>query len=159
MSIYDISVKQISGEELSMSAFKNKVILVVNTATKWKLTTQFRDLEGLYNKYKHRDFVILAFPSSQFAEQEYHENEEIRSLCELKFGITFPLFAKISVNGQEEAPLYTFLKSKQKGFLNANIKWNFTKFLIDRNGEVIKRFSPLTSAQDIEAYMLSHHIL
>ncbi|MDO4754603.1 MAG: glutathione peroxidase [Bacillota bacterium] len=159
MSIYDISVRQISGETISLFAFKNKVLLIVNTACKCKLVTQLRDLEGLYNKYKHQDFVVLAFPCNQFAGQEPLEGEEIRSLCEVKFGVTFPIFSKIEVNGEGESPLYTFLKSRQKGFLNDNIKWNFTKFLIDRNGEVIKRFSPLTSAQDIESYILNNDIL
>lgn len=159
MSIYDISVQDIYGDEISMSEFKNKVMLIVNIASKWKFTAQLRDLEGLYNKYKHQDFTILGFPSNQFAGQEPHTNSDIQSICELKFGVSFPLFSKIIVNGESESPLYTFLKSKRSGILNSNIKWNFTKFLVSRKGEVLKRFSPLVTPQEIETYMLSKNIL
>lgn len=159
MSIYDISVQNIYGDEISLSHFKNKIMLIVNIASKWKFTAQLRGLEGLYNKYKHQDFTILAFPSNQFAGQEPQTNSDIQSLCDLKFGITFPLFSKIMVNGENESPLYTFLKSQRNGILNSSIKWSFTKFLVSRKGEVLKRFSPFSTAQDIEAYMLTKNIL
>lgn len=149
MSIYDIEVF-LDGQSISMENFKNKVLLIVNTASKWGFTPQFKELEVLYEKYKDRDFVILAFPCNQFKQQDPGTNEEIKSFCSLNYGVTFPVFDKIEVNGKNEHELYKFLKSEKSGFFGDGIKWNFTKFLVDKKGRVVDRFSPMTNPKDIE---------
>ncbi len=151
MGIYQFEVAKSSGEVIFMSEFENKVILIVNTASKCGFTKQFSQLEALYQKYKEENFVILGFPCNQFMKQEPASNEEILSFCQINFGVTFPMFAKIQVNGKEAHPLYQFLKEKQGGKLRSDIKWNFTKFLIDRNGEVVARFSPNTEPFSLES--------
>ena len=151
MSIYDFNVKTIDGQEISMSKYKGKVLLIVNVASKCGFTGQYEGLEKLFEKYKNEDFMILGFPSNQFANQEPESNEKIKEFCSLTYDVKFDMFAKIDVNGENEAPLYKFLKSNQKGILGSeNIKWNFTKFLVDKNGNILDRFAPTTSPESIE---------
>ena len=151
MSIYDFNVKTIDGQEISMSKYKGKVLLIVNVASKCGFTSQYEGLENLYEKYKNEDFMVLGFPSNQFANQEPQSNEKIKEFCSLTYEVKFDMFAKIDVNGENEAPLYKFLKSNQKGILGSeNIKWNFTKFLVDKNGKVVDRFASTTSPESIE---------
>jgi len=151
MGIYDYSVKDIQGNDVSMEEFKGKVLLIVNTATGCGFTPQYDGLEALYAKYKDRGFEILDFPCNQFAGQAPGTNEEIVSFCKMKFGVSFRQFAKIKVNGKEADPLYVYLKSQQKGVLGERIKWNFTKFLVDRDGNVIARFSPNDTPESIDS--------
>ncbi len=152
MLIYDLTVKDIKGNDISLSKYKGKTLLIVNVASKCGFTKQYEELEELYEKYKDEGFMILAFPCNQFANQEPNSNEEIKSFCSLNFGVNFDMFSKIDVNGKNEAPLYTFLKKEAKGFLGTkNIKWNFTKFLVDDNGKVIERYSPMTKPKSIES--------
>ena len=158
MSIYDFNVKTIDAQEISMSKYKGKVLLIVNVASKCGFTSQYEGLEKLFEKYKNEDFMVLGFPSNQFANQEPESNEKIKEFCSLTYDVKFDMFAKIDVNGENEAPLYKFLKSNQKGILGTeNIKWNFTKFLVDKDGHVVERFgpteSPLTFEDKIEAYL------
>lgn len=142
MSIYDISVKTMEGNDTALADYKDKVLLIVNTATGCGFTPQYEGLQTLYDKYKDQGFEILDFPCNQFGEQAPGDDEEIHTFCTGRFGITFPQFSKIDVNGKEESPLYTFLKEKKGGVLGSNIKWNFTKFLVDRKGNVIARYAP-----------------
>jgi glutathione peroxidase len=154
-SIYDISALSLQGKETSLSEFKDKTILIVNTASKCGLTPQFEGLEKLYESYKDRGLVILGFPSNQFANQEPGDEKSIAEGCVLNYGVTFPMFSKIEVNGPNTHPLYQFLKKEFKG----DIKWNFTKFLVDKSGTVVKRFSPMTKPAKIESYLLKKKIL
>lgn len=173
MSIYDFKAKTIDGEEISLDKYKDKVLIIANTASKCGFTPQYADLQKLYDKYKDSGFEILGFPSNQFAEQEPGTNSEVKNFCQFNYGVTFPLFSKIDVRGasadplfkylSEEIPfkgldlnhpngktLYSFLKEKFPNFLEGNsIKWNFTKFLINRDGEVVGRFEPTTVPLDI----------
>ena len=142
---YDLAVETIDGEVISLSKYKGKVLLVVNVASKCGFTSQYEDLEKLYQKYKDEGFMILGFPSNQFANQEPDSNDKIKSFCQLTYGVSFDMFAKIDVNGDSASPLYKFLKKEQSGLFGIDsIKWNFTKFLIDRDGEVKKRHAPST---------------
>jgi glutathione peroxidase len=152
---YDFSAKSITGEEVSMSTYKGKVVLVVNVASECGFTSQYEGLEKLYETYKDQGLVILGFPCNQFGGQESGTEKEIQNFCKLNFGVTFPLFEKIEVNGDGTHPLYIFLKSEATGFLGTKgIKWNFTKFLIDKNGNVVDRYGSSTKpkkiASDIE---------
>lgn len=147
---YDYTVKDIDGNDLSMEEFKGKVVLIVNTASKCGFTKQYKGLEDLYQKYKDEGFVILGFPCNQFGGQEPGTNEEIKNFCDVTFSVSFPMMSKIDVNGKNEDPLYTFLKSEQGGIAGDRIKWNFTKFLIDREGNVVDRFASTTTPEDIE---------
>ncbi|KAF9415900.1 peroxiredoxin hyr1 [Podila epigama] len=147
-----------SHKEISMADFENKVILVVNVASKCGFTSQYQGLEKLYKDYKDRGFVVLGFPCNQFGGQEPGTEEEIESFCQINFGVTFPLMAKIDVNGDKEDPVYTFLKSQKAGLLGmTRIKWNFEKFLIAKDGSVYKRYSsiatPDTIAADVETLL------
>lgn len=152
-SVYNISVKQIDGTEKSLSDFNGKVLLIVNTASKCGFTPQFDGLQKLYEKYSGKGFTVLGFPCNQFGNQDPGNDEEIKSFCTLNYGVTFPLFSKIEVNGKNEHALYKFMKSKSSGFFSKNIKWNFTKFLIDKEGNVIKRFAPSTKPKELEQYI------
>ena len=152
MSIYDFTVKDNKGADVSLEVYRGKVLLIVNTATGCGFTPQYDGLQDLYEKYAGQGFEILDFPCNQFAGQAPGSAEEIESFCTGRFGITFKQFAKIEVNGKNEAPLYTYLKSKKGGVLGKRIKWNFTKFLVNREGEVIARFAPtVTPAKMDEA--------
>ena len=148
--IYDIRVIDRLGEEHSMSEYRGKTLLIVNTATGCGFTPQYEGLEKLYRKYKDKGFEILDFPCNQFGNQAPGTAEEIHEFCQLKYDTSFPQFAKIEVNGANEHPLYTFLKSQKGGLLGKKIKWNFTKFLIDKDGNVIERFAPTVKPEDID---------
>lgn len=151
--IYDFSAKALSGKEVSMREYEQNVILIVNTASKCGLTPQYEGLEKLYKTYKNQGLVILGFPCNQFGNQEPGNEKEIKQGCLLNYGVSFPMFSKIDVNGDNEHPLYTYLKSQKGGFFGSKIKWNFTKFLIDRKGNVVKRFSPTTKPEDLEKHI------
>ena len=149
-SVYDFTVKNIDGKELSLSAYKGKVLLIVNVASECGFTKQYAGLQELYDKYKGKGLVILGFPCNQFGGQEPGTEKEIKQFCSSKFGVNFPLFSKIDVNGNNTAPLYQYLKSEAKGVLGTeDIKWNFTKFLIDKNGKVIDRYASATTPVDL----------
>jgi glutathione peroxidase len=149
MGIYDFSAKLNDGKEKKLSAYKGKVLLIVNTASKCGFTPQYKGLQELYAKYNERGFELLAFPCDQFGHQEPGSNDEIKSFCETNYGVDFPLFSKIDVNGDDEHPLYTLLKSEKGGLLGDSIKWNFTKFLVDKKGKVIERYAPTTPPERI----------
>jgi glutathione peroxidase len=174
MSIYDYKIKNIKGEEVSLSDYKGKLVLIVNTASKCGFTPQYDGLEKLYKDYKDKGLVVLGFPSNQFLEQEPASDEEISSFCRLNFGVTFPLFSKVDVRGENADPLFNYLTQSApfKGFetekemgrkiysvvkqyypenLEGNgVKWNFTKFLVDRDGNVKARFEPTVTPQELE---------
>lgn len=149
-TLYSFQVKTASNENLSLEKYKGQVVLVVNVASKCGFTPQYAGLEELYEKYKERGFTILGFPSNQFGAQEPGTDQEIQQFCTLNFGVTFPVFAKIDVNGNNVAPVYGWLKESAPGLLGTEmIKWNFTKFLVGKNGRVIKRYSPNTEPKEI----------
>jgi glutathione peroxidase len=154
-SVYEFEVKDIHGKAVPLSRYKGKVLLIVNTASKCGFTPQYKGLEALHQKYHARGLEVLGFPCNQFGAQEPGTEDEIASFCELNFGVTFPLFAKVDVNGDDAAPLYRHLKQAKPGLLGSEaIKWNFTKFLVDRKGNVVERFAPNTEpdalAGDVE---------
>ena len=150
MSIYDISVKDIDGKVVKLDKYKGRVMLVVNVASKCGYTGQYEGLEKLHEKYNSQGLSILGFPCNQFLSQEPGTEEEIKNFCMSNFGVQFDMFSKIDVNGENTHPLYKLLKKSAGGFLTDDIKWNFTKFLVDREGKVIKRYSPSTKPKDIE---------
>lgn len=153
-TVYDYKVKDNKGNEVSLDKYKGKVLLIVNTATECGFTPQYEGLQNIYEKYKDKGFEILDFPSNQFGSQAPGSDEEIQNFCTSRFGTSFDRFAKIDVNGDNEEPLYAYLKEQKGGIFNNDIKWNFTKFLVDRNGEVVNRYSsqkkPENIAKDIE---------
>ncbi|NBW98217.1 glutathione peroxidase [bacterium] len=158
MSIYEYQVKSNSGELISLEKYRGKALLIVNVASQCGFTPQYQGLEAVYQKYKDRGLEILAFPCNQFGSQEPGTDQEIKSFCETRYQISFPLFGKIEVNGKNTHPLYGFLKSEGKGVFGSEaIKWNFTKFLVDKSGHVVRRFAPLDKpekiAPDIEAIL------
>ncbi|MDD7796193.1 glutathione peroxidase [Clostridium sp. 'White wine YQ'] len=179
MSIYDYSAKNINGDDVSLRKYEGKVLLIVNTASKCGFTPQYKDLEALYKKLGNEKFEILGFPCDQFANQEPGTSEDIKNFCEINYGVTFPIFQKIDVNGENAHDLFKYLKSKApfkgiddstttgkflKTFLSEkypetllgdSIKWNFTKFLVNTNGEVINRFESTIEPSDIESYITS----
>lgn len=149
-SVYDFSGKTINGVDKPIADFKGQVILVVNTASKCGFTPQFRGLEDLYEKYKDKGLVVLGFPCNQFLSQDPGSNSEISGFCQLNYGVTFPMFARIDVNGDDAHPLFRHLTAAAPGLLGSKaVKWNFTKFLVDRKGNVIKRYAPATKPEDI----------
>lgn len=149
--VWNTPITKINFEETTLEAYKGQVIMVVNVASKCGFTPQYKELEEIYNKYKDKGFVILGFPCNQFGSQESGDEKEIQSFCELNFGVTFPLFAKVNVNGATAHPLFTQLKKSLPGLLGTtSIKWNFTKFLIGKDGKPIARYSPNTKPKDIE---------
>lgn len=144
-TIYDFSVTDIDGNEVRLDKYKDKVLLIVNTASKCGFTKQYAPLEELYKKYKDKGLVVLGFPCNQFANQEPGDMKEIKDFCSLTYSVDFPMFTKVEVNGKNTHPLYKFLKQKASGIFGFSaIKWNFTKFLVDKNGTVIKRYAPTT---------------
>ena len=154
-ALYDFAVKDIHGKTVKLDAYKGHPLLIVNTASQCGFTPQYKGLEALYEKLHGKGLEILAFPCNQFGQQEPGDEAEIESFCEVNYGVTFPLFAKIDVNGDAAAPLYKYLKKAKPGLLGSEaIKWNFTKFLVDRNGNVVERYAPNTEpaslAGDIE---------
>ncbi|WP_294188657.1 glutathione peroxidase [uncultured Clostridium sp.] len=150
MNFYDFKANDINGKEVNMNNYKGKIVLVVNTASKCGFTPQLKDLEDLYKEYKDSGVEILGFPCNQFLNQEPGDNNEVKNFCQINYGVTFNMFEKIDVNGSNTHPIYKYLKDQEKGILTKDIKWNFTKFLIDRNGNVIKRYSPTTSPLKIK---------
>ena len=149
-SFYDFNATTITGKTISMSKYKSKVVLVVNVASKCGFTPQYEGLQKLYDEYNDKGLEILGFPCNQFREQEPASNKEIKNFCTVNFGIKFPMFAKIDVNGDNATPLYKYLKKEATGFMwTERIKWNFTKFLINRDGKVITRYAPITKPADI----------
>ena len=150
MNIYDFKVRNAKGVEVPMTEYQGKVLLIVNTATGCGFTPQYEGLQNLYDKYKDKGLEILDFPCNQFGHQAPGTEEEIQEFCTLKYKTTFPLFAKIDVNGKNAAPLFTFLKNQKGGFLGDDIKWNFTKFLVSRDGKVVERYAPVTKPEKIE---------
>ena len=141
--IYDFSVKDIHGKDAKLDAYKGKVLLIVNTASKCGFTPQYKGLEALYKKLHGKGLEILGFPCNQFGAQEPGSAKEIETFCEVNYGVTFPLFAKVDVNGTDAAPLYRHLKAAKPGLLGSEaIKWNFTKFLVDRKGNAVERYAP-----------------
>ncbi|KAF9112383.1 glutathione peroxidase gpx1 [Mortierella sp. AM989] len=153
-NFFSLSAKDKSHNEISMKEFEGKVILVVNVASKCGFTKQYAGLEELYKKYKDQGLVVIGFPCNQFGGQEPGSNEEIESFCQLNFGVTFPLMDKVDVNGENEDPVYTFLKSQKKSLMMSRIKWNFEKFLIAKDGSVYERYASTTTpdaiAKDVE---------
>ena len=154
MTIYDFKVRNAKGEEVSMADYKGKVLLIVNTATGCGFTPQYEGLQKLYDKYKDMGLEILDFPCNQFGHQAPGTEEEIQEFCTLKYKTTFPLFAKVDVTGKNEEPLFRYLKSQEGGFLGDDIKWNFTKFLVTRDGIVVGRYAPITKPENIEGDIL-----
>jgi len=150
MGFYDYSARKMNGKEVKMETYKGKVVIVVNTASKCGFTPQFGELETLFEKYKEEGLAILGFPCNQFANQDPATNQEIQNFCQLNYGVSFDMFEKVDVNGPETSPLYQFLKEEAKGTFGGKIKWNFTKFLIDRKGMVIRRYAPATPPLKME---------
>ena len=150
MEIYDFNVTNNKGQLISLSQFKGKVLLIVNTATGCGFTPQYKGLEDLYKKYKDKGLEILDFPCNQFGHQAPGSDQEIDSFCSLNYDTTFPRFKKIDVNGEDAIPLYKWLKDQKGGLFGKAIKWNFTKFLVDKNGKVVERYSPTTPPAKIE---------
>jgi glutathione peroxidase len=150
-TIYQFSANNNAGEVVELAHYKNKVVLIVNTASDCGFTPQYEGLQDLYQKHQKQGLEILAFPCNQFKQQEEGDDEAIKQFCDLRFNIKFPLFSKINVNGENAHPLFTFLKSEAPGLLGSKgIKWNFTKFLVNREGKVIKRYAPATKPEAIE---------
>ena len=153
MKFYDFKAKKINGQEVEMKDYEGKVVLIVNTASKCGFTPQFAELENLYKEYKDSGLEILGFPCNQFAKQDSGSNEEIHEFCQLNYGVTFTMFEKIDVNGENAHPLYKFLRKEAKGIFSDKIKWNFTKFLIDSHGNVIKRYAPTEKPDKIKKHI------
>ena len=150
-SVYDFSAKTIDGDEQKLSAYKGKMMLVVNVASKCGFTPQYAGLEALYEKFKDKGVVVLGFPCDQFGHQEPGDEAEIKNFCALTYDVKFPMFAKVEVNGANTHPLYKYLKSQAKGLLGSeSIKWNFTKFLVDAEGKVVTRYAPTDTPEKIE---------
>lgn len=150
---YDFKATSLQGKEINMEDYKGKTVLVVNTASKCGLTPQYEGLEKLYEEYKDKGLVILGFPCNQFGSQEPGDEQSIAEGCVINYGVTFPMFSKVDVNGQNAHPIFKYLKSKLGGWFGSKIKWNFTKFLIDTNGKPVKRFSPTTKPEKITPYL------
>ncbi|MCM3003391.1 glutathione peroxidase [Priestia koreensis] len=151
MSVYEFSAKTIQGEDVSLEKYKGKVLLIVNTASKCGFTPQYKELQAVYEEYKEQGLDILGFPCNQFGGQEPGSEGDIEQFCELNYGVTFPMFAKVDVKGNNAHPLFTYLSEKAPGLLGSKaIKWNFTKFLVTKEGDVVKRYAPQTSPADIK---------
>lgn len=148
-TVYDLKVKKSDGSEQSLADFKGKALLIVNTASKCGFTPQYAELQELYDKLHAQGLEILAFPCDQFGHQEPGSNEEIQEFCQTNYGLTFPVYAKIDVNGGSADPLYQYLRTQKKGWLGGSIKWNFTKFLVDRTGQVVERYEPAVKPSSI----------
>jgi len=157
MSIYDIEVTTIEGQPQKMDAYRGKTLLVVNVASKCGFTPQYEGLQALYDRYKDKGFAVLGFPCDQFGHQEPGDETEIQRFCSTTYNVTFPMFAKINVNGGDAHPLFKFLKSERKGLLGSeSIKWNFTKFLVGADGSVLKRYAPTDTPESIDADLPSN---
>ena len=151
MTIYDYTVKDAAGNDVSMKEYEGKDLLIVNTATGCGFTPQYEGLQDLYEKYQAQGLEVLDFPCNQFGNQAPGTEEEIEDFCQSRYGITFKMFKKVEVNGEEAEPLFKFLKEQKGGMMGSKIKWNFTKFLVDRNGNVVERYAPTTTPEQIDA--------
>ena len=150
-SIYEFSTKDIDGNDVSLSVYQGKVMLLVNVASKCGFTPQYTGLEAMYRKHRERGLVVLGFPCDQFGHQEPGDEDEIKNFCSLTYDVSFPMFAKVDVNGAKAHPLWQWLKSQKSGFLGLDaIKWNFSKFLVDRAGNVVKRYAPTDTPEKVE---------
>lgn len=149
-SVYDFEVKKANGEVLSLKEYEGKPLLIVNTASKCGFTPQFGGLQSLYEKYKEEGLAVLGFPCDQFNNQEFDDINETTAFCQRNYGVSFPMFAKVDVNGDNADPLFKHLTTEKKGILSKKIKWNFTKFLVDKHGQVVERYAPATDPQKIE---------
>ena len=149
-NFYQFKAKSLQGKEISMEEYKGKAVIVVNTASKCGLTPQYEGLEALYKKYKDDGLVILGFPSNQFANQEPGDEKSIAEGCLINYGVTFPMFSKVDVNGDSAHPIFKYLTGELGSIFGSKVKWNFTKFLIDRNGKPVKRFAPVTRPESME---------
>ena len=150
---YDLTAETLTGKDQSLDVYKGKVVLVVNTASKCGLTPQYEGLQALYAEYKDQGLEILGFPCNQFGKQEPGDADQISEFCEINYGVNFPMFGKIDVNGKDAHPVFEYLKDELPGTLGKNIKWNFTKFLIGKDGQPIKRFAPTTKPEDLKKYI------
>ena len=150
MSVYEYQAVDIDGEKQNLSQYEGNVLLIVNTASKCGFAPQFKSLEKLYENMKDQGFTVLGFPSNQFQNQEPKDEEGIKNFCELNYGVTFPMFSKIDVNGDDAHDLFKYLRKETKGLLGDSVKWNFTKFLVGRDGKVIRRYAPQTDPMNIE---------
>ncbi len=149
-TVYSFHAKGLNGEDVPLEKFQGKALLIVNVASKCGFTPQYKGLEEIYRKYKDKGFEVLGFPCNQFGAQEPGDAEEIKNFCSLTYDVSFPMFQKVDVNGDEAHPLYQYLKKEEKGILGTEaIKWNFTKFLVDKNGKVVERFAPQTKPEDL----------
>lgn len=155
MKFYEFEAQKLNGNTVSMDAYKGKTVVVVNTASKCGLTPQYEGLENLYQKYKDEGLVVLGFPCNQFGKQEKGNSDEIQEFCQINYGVSFPMFEKINVNGKDAHPIFKYLKAEQGGFLGSNIKWNFTKFVIDKKGNPVERFAPTTAPEKMEEFIKS----
>jgi glutathione peroxidase len=148
---YDIPLKTLDGATWTMARYRGRTLLIVNVASRCGFTPQYKALEALYRKFQDRGFVVLGFPCNQFGQQEPGSEQDIRDFCDAQYNVTFPMFAKIDVNGPNAHPLYRYLKASKRGFLGRQaIAWNFTKFLVGKNGDVLKRYGPRRKPEDIE---------
>lgn len=154
-TFYSFKATSLQGKEIEMKAYEGKVIVIVNTASKCGFTPQYEGLETLYKKYKDQGLVILGFPCNQFGKQEPDDEKSIGEGCLINYGVSFPMFSKIEVNGINAHPLYKYLKNEQRGLFGNFIKWNFTKFVINKNGKVVRRFAPTTKPEDMEDFIYS----
>jgi len=152
-TIYDLHAQETSGVEKNLDAYRGAVLLVVNTASKCGFTPQYKGLEELYEKYKDKGLVVLGFPCDQFAHQDPGDNAQIAAFCEHNFGVTFPLMAKIEVNGPNAHPVFQYVKTHSHGVLGKNVKWNFTKFLVHRDGTTVRRFAPSTKPETLARHI------
>lgn len=150
-NLYDYTATLANGKEVSLSEFKGQPMIIVNTASKCGFTPQFQELQELYEEYKEQGLVVLGFPCGQFSDQEFDDLHETMEFCQLNYGVTFPMFEKIDVKGENAHPLFQYLVSEKKGLLTEDIKWNFTKFLVDPDGQVVKRYAPQSSPKKIES--------
>lgn len=151
--VYHFTARSLQGAEIPLETYRGKTLLIVNTASKCGFTPQFEGLEKLYGKYKDRGLVVLGFPCNQFANQEPGDDQSIAGGCVLNYGVTFPMFSRIEVNGRNAHPLYKYLKKELRGFLGGRIKWNFTKFLVGPDGKPVKRFAPAVTPEQVGVYL------
>ncbi|MFB7816748.1 glutathione peroxidase [Paenibacillus chitinolyticus] len=149
MGVYEFTAQRINGEEQSLEDYKGKVLLIVNTASKCGFTPQYQGLQELYDAYKDQGLVVLGFPSNQFMEQEPGTDEEIEQFCQVNYGVTFPMYSKIDVKGSDAHPLFQYLTRHTAGILSKEVKWNFSKFLVNRSGDVVSRYAPTTAPSKI----------
>ncbi|WP_342542598.1 glutathione peroxidase [Paenisporosarcina sp. FSL H8-0542] len=155
-NVYDYAATLVNGKEVSLSDYKGQPMIIVNTASKCGFTPQFQELQELYDEYKDQGLVVLGFPCGQFSNQEFDDVKETMEFCQLNYGVSFPMFQKIDVKGDNAHPLFQHLVSEKKGLLTEDIKWNFTKFLVDPDGQVVKRYAPQSSPKKIEGDLLQY---